>query len=52
MEVWAGIHERVDGDIPRKTAERKALELGENLRDLQHFMGQSPWQKKPALVIH
>jgi SRSO17 transposase len=40
------------GDTPRKTAERIALELGENVRDLQHFIGQSPWQKEPAVVIH
>jgi SRSO17 transposase len=40
------------GDTQRKTAERMALELGENVRDLQHFVGQSPWQKEPAVVIH
>jgi SRSO17 transposase len=40
------------GDTQRKTAERMALELGYNVRDLQHFVGQSPWQKEPAVVIH
>jgi SRSO17 transposase len=40
------------GDTGRKTAERIALELNENVRDLQHFVGQSPWQKEPAVVIH
>src|SRR3990170_6705886 len=40
------------GDTQRKTTERMALELGENVRDLQHFMGQSPWQKEPAVIIH
>ena len=40
------------GDTQRKTAERMALELGENVRDLQHFVGQSPWQKEPAVIIH
>jgi SRSO17 transposase len=40
------------GDTQRKTAERMALELGENVRDLQHFVGQSPWRKEPAVVIH
>ena len=40
------------GDTQRKTAERMALEVGENVRDLQHFVGQSPWQKEPAVVIH
>jgi SRSO17 transposase len=40
------------GETQRKTVERIALEMGENVRDLQHFVGQSPWQKEPALVIH
>jgi len=40
------------GDTQRKTTERMALELGENVRDLQHFVGQSPWQKEPAVIIH
>ncbi len=40
------------GEAPRKTAERMALELGENVRDLQHFVGQSPWQQEPGVVIH
>jgi SRSO17 transposase len=40
------------GDTPRKTTERIALELGENVRDLQHFVGQSPWKPEPAVVIH
>jgi SRSO17 transposase len=39
-------------NIKRKTSERMALELRENVRDLQHFVGQSPWQKEPAVVIH
>jgi len=30
------------GDTQRKMAERMALELGENVRDLQYFVGQSP----------
>ncbi len=40
------------GDAPRKTAERIALELGENVRDLQHFVGQSPWKNEPVVTIH
>lgn len=40
------------GATQRKTVERIALELGENVRDLQHFVGQSPWHKEPAVVIH
>ena len=40
------------GDAQRKTSERIALDLNANVRDLQHFIGQSPWQKEPVLVIH
>ncbi len=40
------------GDTQRKTAERMALELGQNVRDMQHFVGQSQWQKEPAVMIH
>lgn len=40
------------GDTHRKTVERIALELGYNARDLQHFIGQSLWQKKAAVGIH
>jgi SRSO17 transposase len=29
-----------------------ALEMGENVRDLQHFLGQSSWKKEPAVMIH
>jgi SRSO17 transposase len=39
-------------DVTRKTVERMALELGENVRDLQHFVGQSPWQTEPITAIH
>ena len=39
-------------DLPRKNTERIALELGENVRNLQHFIGQSPWEQEPLLVIH
>ena len=39
-------------DIVRKTAERIALEFGENVRDLQHFVGQSPWETEPMVAIH
>jgi hypothetical protein len=30
-------------DVPRKTLEPMALALSENVRDLQHFIGQSHW---------
>lgn len=40
------------GDAPRKNIERIALELGENVRSLQHFIGQSPWKAEPVIAIH
>ena len=50
---WSGRYlQGLLGDTVRKTAERMALELGQNVRDMQHFVGQSPWQKDPAVLIH
>lgn len=40
------------GDSKRKTVEGIALELGQNVRDMQHFVGQSPWQKEGAVKVH
>ena len=40
------------GDTQRKTVEQMALALGQNVRAMQHFVGQSPWQKEPAVMIH
>jgi SRSO17 transposase len=39
-------------NLPRKVTERIALRFGENVRSLQHFMGQSPWSCEPLLAIH
>ena len=50
---WSGLYvQGLLGDTQRKTAERMALELGQNVRDMQDFVGQSPWQKAPAVMIH
>jgi len=40
------------GDASRKNVERIALELGENVRSMQHFIGQSPWEQEPVIAIH
>ena len=40
------------GDASRKNSERIALELGENVRNLQYFIGQSPWKPEPVIEIH
>jgi len=51
--AWSGVYlNGLLGTTQRKTAERMALELGVNVRDLQHFVGQSPWPKEPAQGIH
>lgn len=51
--AWAKVYLKgLLGDVPRKTAERMALDQGENPRDLQHFVGQSPWQTGELLRIH
>jgi SRSO17 transposase len=40
------------GDAVRKNVEQMALGLGENVRDLQYFVGQSPWKTEPVLEVH
>lgn len=39
-------------DTSRKTVEQMALEMGKNVRTMQHFLGQSPWPTEPALAVH
>jgi SRSO17 transposase len=39
-------------DVTRKTIEGIALAFGENVRDLQHFAGQSPWATEPLVCAH
>lgn len=40
------------GDATRKNIEQMALGLGENVRNLQYFVGQSPWKTEPVIEIH
>ncbi len=40
------------GDAARKNVEQMALGLGENVRNLQYFVGQSPWKTEPVIEIH
>lgn len=50
---WSKVYLRgLLGDSPRKTIERIALDLGVNVRNLQHFIGQSQWEKEPVVAIH
>lgn len=39
-------------DTARKNVEQMALGLGENVRNLQYFVGQSPWKTEPVIKIH
>jgi len=51
-EQFEGFRVYVKGllsDLARKTIEGIALAFGENVRDLQHFAGQSPWQTEPLV---
>jgi len=51
--AWAEVYlEGLLGDVPRKTAERMALDQGKNPRTMQHFLGQSPWLTGELLTIH
>jgi SRSO17 transposase len=50
---WSRVYLRgLLGDSPRKTTERIALDQGVNVRDLQHFIGQSRWDQEPVVAIH
>ena len=40
------------GPQSRKTTERIALTQDVNVRDLQHFIGQSPWSTEPVIARH
>lgn len=40
------------GDAQRKNVERMALEMGEKVRSMQYFIGQSPWKPEPVIGIH
>jgi len=39
-------------DLPRKVTERIALRFGKCVRNLQHFIGQSPWECEGFLKKH
>lgn len=39
------------GDAARKNVEQMALGLGENVRSLQYFVGQSPWKTEPVIEV-
>jgi SRSO17 transposase len=50
---WAEVYlQGLLGDQPRKSVEPIALSLGVNVRDLQHFIGQSQWRLEPVVDTH
>ena len=53
QSTWAGVYlNGLLSEQSRKTIERIALTQGVNVRDLQHFIGQSLWRNQPVLVRH
>lgn len=40
------------GESERKNVEQMALALGEQVRSLQYFAGQSPWEVEPLVAVH
>ena len=50
---WSGVYlNGLLGDLPHKTTERMALDLGVDVRSFQSFMGQSPWPTEPVVAVH
>jgi SRSO17 transposase len=53
QRAWLKIYLKgLVSNVMRKNTERMALELGVNVRSLQHFIGQSPWPVEPVLALH
>jgi len=40
------------GNATRKNVEQMALGLGEKVRSLQYFVGQSQWETEPVVALH
>lgn len=40
------------GNAARKNVEQMALGLGEKVRSLQYFVGQSKWAEEPVIAVH
>jgi hypothetical protein len=52
LELSQSYMQRLLGDAPRKNTKRIAIKLGENVRNTQHYIGQSPWEVEPVIAIH
>jgi SRSO17 transposase len=50
---WCGSYlQGLLGEAPRKNVEQVALEQGQTVRSMRHFVGQSPWKEEPVIGIH
>jgi SRSO17 transposase len=50
---WCGSYlQGLLGEAPRKNVEQMALEQGQTVRSMQHFIGQSPWKVEGLTAIH
>jgi len=53
QNTWAAVYLKgLLSAQPRKTIERIALTQAVNVRDLQHFIGQSAWRTAPVIARH
>jgi len=53
QRAWSRVYvQGLLGNSMRKNIEQIALDMGEKVRSLQHFIGQSPWQAEPLIAIH
>src|SRR6266487_825602 len=53
QQTWAAVYlNGLVSEQPRKSSERIALSQGVNVRDLQHFIGQSTWPITPVIAQH
>lgn len=53
QSAWAEVYlQGLLGNQSRKSIEPIALSLGVNVRDLQHFIGQSRWRTEPGIARH
>jgi SRSO17 transposase len=53
QKEWSSVYlQGLLGEATRKNVERMALELGEKVRSMQYFIGQSPWKAEPVIAIH
>ncbi len=51
--IWTGHYLKgLLSNLDRKNIEAMALSIGLNVRSMQNFVGQSPWQLEPVIDTH